>query len=120
MYSTKVEEKSHKTIIKEGYWRSNKNDASHEILQTYARLDNFNIHKMNIQADLLFPIVVKLRNKLHTRQVGSVTRQPQDFTPNMETISQFNQTLKNLLNLLLDYYRQKSSLSLPIELGTVK
>jgi len=44
MYSTESGERSHKTIIKEGYRCSNRNDASHQILRTYARLDSFRIH----------------------------------------------------------------------------
>ena len=52
IYSTESGETNHKTMIKEGYRRSNKNDASHQILWTYARLDSFKIHEMNIQADL--------------------------------------------------------------------
>ena len=120
MYSTESRETNHKTMIKEGYRRSNKSDASHQILRTYARLDSFKIHEMNIQAVLPRPIENELRDKQHKRQVGSLTRQPQDFTPTIETISQFNHTLKNLPDLLHDYYRRKASASSQIELDTVK
>ena len=94
MYSTESWETNHKRIVEEGYWWSNKGDASHQILRTYARLDSFKIHEMNIQAVLRRLIEQELRDKQHKRQVGSLTRQPQDFTPNIETISQFNHTLK--------------------------
>src|ERR1700761_218298 len=120
MYCTESRETNHKTMIKEGYRRSNKSDASHQILRTYARLDSFKIHEMNIQAVLPCPIENELRDKQHKRQVGSLTRQPQDFTPTIETISQFNHTLKNLPDLLHDYYRRKASASSQIELDTVK
>ena len=63
MYSTESGEINHKTMIKEGYRRSNKNDASHQILRTYARLDSFKIHEMNIQGDLQHPIADKLCDK---------------------------------------------------------
>ena len=67
MYSTESGETNHKTIIKEGYRQSNKNDASHPIQRTYARLDSFKIHEMNIQADLSHPIEDELRDKQHKR-----------------------------------------------------
>ena len=70
MYSTESGETNHKTMVKEGYRRSNKSDASHQILQTYARLDSFKIHQMNIHAALLRPIENELRDKQHKRQVG--------------------------------------------------
>ena len=75
---------------------------------------------MNIQADLSCPMEDELRDKRHKRQVGSVTRQPQGFTPTIEMISQFNHILKNLPDLLHDYYRRKSSVDSPIELDKVK
>src|SRR4051812_40177793 len=52
MYSTEWGETNHKQIIKEGYRRSNKNDATFQILNSYARLDSFRIHDMNQQHDL--------------------------------------------------------------------
>ena len=119
MYSTKSGGTNHKTMIKEGYRRSNKNDARHQILRTYARLDSCRIHEMNIQADLPRPITDELRDKQPKREVGSVTLPPQGFTPTIETISQFNHTLKDLPDLVDDYYRRKSSTSSPIELDTV-
>ena len=111
MDSPEAGETSHKTMIKEGYRWSNKNDASNQILRTYARLNSFNIREMNIQEELRCPLEDELRDKQHTQQVGPVTRQPQGFTPTIETISQFNHTLKRLPNLLLGYYRRKSSVS---------
>jgi len=56
MYSTKSGERSHKTMIKEGYRRSNRNDVSHQILQTYARLDCFKIHQTNVKVSIPGPI----------------------------------------------------------------
>jgi len=93
MYSTESGETSHKTMIKEGYRRSNRNDASHQILPTYAKLDSFRIHEMNVKADIRRPIQDELDDKRHKRQVRSVTRQPIDFTSTIETISQSNDTL---------------------------
>ena len=40
IYSTKSGETNHKTMIKEGYRQSNINDASHQILRTYASCNN--------------------------------------------------------------------------------
>ena len=114
MYSTESGETNHKTIIKEGYQWSKKNDACHQILRTYARLDSFKIHQMNIQADLPRLIEDELCDKQYKRQVGSVTRQPQGFTPTIESISQFNHTVKKLADFVQDYYRRKSSASSPI------
>jgi len=37
MYSTKIDELAHKDQIKEGYCRSNKNEAAHQILSNYGR-----------------------------------------------------------------------------------
>ena len=48
MYFTESRETNHKTMIKEGYQRSNKSYASHQILQTYSRLDSYKIHQINI------------------------------------------------------------------------
>ena len=107
-------------MIKVGYRRSNKNDATPQILRTYARLDRFKIHEMNIQADLQRPISNEPRDKQRKGEVGSATRQPQGFTTTIETISQFNHTLKNLPDLVHGYYRRKSSTDSPIELDTVK
>jgi hypothetical protein len=120
MYSTESGETSHKTMIKEGYRRSNKNDSSHQILRTYARLDSFKIHEMNAEADLPRPTQDELRDNQYKRQVGSVTTQPMGFTPTVETVSQFNQTLRNFPRLLLDYYRRKSSVSLELDVDSVK
>ena len=65
MYSTESGETNHKTMIKEGYRWSNKNDASHQVLRTYATLDSFQIREMNIQVDLQHSIEDELRNKQH-------------------------------------------------------
>ena len=120
MYATESGETNHKTMIKESYRLSNKNDASHQILRTYARLDSFKIHEMNMQADLPGPITDQLPDKPGKSEGGSVTRQPKGFTSTIETISQFNHSLKNLPDLVHDYYRRKSSTSSTIELDTVK
>ena len=120
MYSTESGKTYDKTIIKEGYRRLNKNDASHQILRTYARLDSFKIQEMNIQADIPRPIADELCDKQRTREVDSVTREPQGFTPTIEMISQFNHNLKNLPDLVHDYHLRKSSTGSPIELDTVK
>ncbi|KAG0639401.1 hypothetical protein HOY80DRAFT_1074395 [Tuber brumale] len=55
MYLTESGETSHKIMIKEGYRRSNKNDASYQILRTYARLDSFKILEMNVIANDIHP-----------------------------------------------------------------
>ena len=43
MYSTKAGETSHKTIFKEGYRWSNKNEESYQTLRSYDRLARFKI-----------------------------------------------------------------------------
>ena len=118
--STESGERNHKTRTKEGYRQSNKNDTSHQILRIYSRLDSLKIHEMNIQADLERPIADKLHDKQRQRQIDSATRQPQGFTPTIETISQFNHSLENIPDLVHDYYRRKTSTSSMIELDTVK
>ena len=107
MYSTESGQTNHKTNTKEGYQGSNKNDASHQILRTYERLDSYKIDEIYIQADLAHLIADELHDKLRKRQVGSVTRQLPGFTPTIKTISQFHQNLKNLPYLVHDYYRRK-------------
>ena len=74
MYFTKCGETSNTTMLKEGYRRSKKNYASHQILRTYAKLDRFRIHEMNVEADIRRPIQDELDNKRHKRHVGSVTK----------------------------------------------
>jgi len=70
MYSTELGEASQKTMIKEGYRQSNRNHASYQILRTYARLDSFKIHEMNVKARIPRPIQDELHNEQHKRQVG--------------------------------------------------
>jgi len=102
MYSTESGETSHKIMIKESYWRSNRNDASHEIRRTYARLDILKIDKINIQADLPCPIQDKVWDKHNKGQVGLVARQLQGFTATIDTVSQSNHDGKVLPDLLID------------------
>ena len=104
MYSTKSGETSHKLIIKECCRQSNRNDTSHQILRIYTRLGSFKIHEMNVEENVTHSIQGKLHNKQHKRQVESVTKQPNDLIPTVETISQFNKILQNLPDLLRDYY----------------
>jgi len=120
MYSTESGEKSQKTIIKEGYCRSNRNDLSHQILRTYARLDSFKIHEINFVASVPRPIQDELHKKQHQCQVGSVTKQLSGLAPTVENISQLNTILRNLPDLLPDDYRQKSSMGREVEIGAVK
>ena len=75
MYYTELGVTCHKTMIKEGYYLSNRNDASHQILQTYAILESFKIHPINVKANISCPIQDKLHKKPHKHQVGSATKQ---------------------------------------------
>ena len=120
MYSTESGETSHKTMIKEGYRWSNKNDASHQILRTYARLDSFKIHEMNVEANIPRPIQDELHTKQHKRQVGSRKKQPSGLVPTVENISRLNKILRNLPDLLVDYYRRISAMGCEVEIGLVK
>ena len=63
MYSTECGETSHKKMIKEGYRHSNRNDASHQTLRTYATLDSFRIHEINVEADIRCPLQDELGDK---------------------------------------------------------
>ncbi|KAG0131553.1 hypothetical protein HOY82DRAFT_485019, partial [Tuber indicum] len=87
MYPTESGESNHKTRIHEGYRRSNKNDASRQILRTYARLDSFKINEMNVEAHSPGPIEDGQRDKKHKWKVGSVTKQPPGFTSMIGTVS---------------------------------
>ena len=93
MYSTKSGETSHKTMIKEGYRRSNRNNASHQILRTYARLDSFKIHEMNVGASIQRPVQEELDSKQHKHQLKSVTKQLSGLAPPVENLSQLNMIL---------------------------
>jgi len=120
MYSTESGEKSQKTIIKEGYCRSNRNNLSHQILQTCARLDSFKIDEINVEASVPRPIQHELYKKEHKGQVGSVTKQLCGLPPTVENILQLNTILRNLPDLLLDDYRQKLLMGREVEIGAVK
>ena len=50
MYSTDVGELAHKVQIKEGYRRSNKNDAARQILDNYGRVHAISMHLLTLQA----------------------------------------------------------------------
>jgi len=68
MYSTESGKTSHKTMLKEAYCRSNRNDTSHQILRTYARLDSFKIHEMNVKASIPVPFGTNyIKNNTNTR-----------------------------------------------------
>ena len=50
MYSTEIGELAHKDQIKDGYCRSNKNDAARQILSQYRRQHALGIRVQNIEA----------------------------------------------------------------------
>ncbi|KAG0126694.1 hypothetical protein HOY82DRAFT_614502 [Tuber indicum] len=107
VYSTEFGESSQKMIIKENYRRSNKNDASYQILQIYARLNSFKIHKMNVNTDEDHSKVDIQRSKPDLRQIGSYVRQWNWDGLRVRTAAQFNGALRDLPRLLVDYYRRK-------------
>ena len=107
MYSTESGETSHKAMIKEGYRRSNKNDASYQILRTYARLDGFKIHEMNVNADVNHPIYDEPRGQKHRRRIGSRMRRPKGLALMIGSVAEFDQNLSYLPRLMIDYYRRK-------------
>lgn len=115
-----MEETSHKTIIIEGYQRSDMNNASHQILQTYVGFESFKIHDMNVKADIAHSIWDTLHNKQLTYQIGSVTKQPNSLVLTIETISQFNKIMQNLLDLLPHDYKRTSSHTRNVEIDLVK
>ena len=53
MYSTDVEELTHKVPIKEGYWHSNKNNASHQILHYYGRVHAVSMRLITLRSPKL-------------------------------------------------------------------
>ncbi|KAG0132531.1 hypothetical protein HOY82DRAFT_483919, partial [Tuber indicum] len=87
MYSTESGESNHKTMIKVGYRRSNKNDTSHQIRRTYARLDSFKIQEMNVEESSPRPIKDRQHDQKHKRKVGSVTERPTGITSMIGTVS---------------------------------
>jgi len=62
----------------------------------------------------------ELHKKQHKRQVGSVTKQLSGLVPTVENISQLNMILRNLPDLLLDYYRRKLSIGREVEIEAAK
>ncbi|KAG0641328.1 hypothetical protein HOY80DRAFT_999419 [Tuber brumale] len=71
MYSTESGETSYKIMIKEGYRLSNEKDASYQILGTYARLDNFKIHEMNVLANDIHPQCDEPKSEQGQQRIGS-------------------------------------------------
>ncbi|KAG0644303.1 hypothetical protein HOY80DRAFT_1075254 [Tuber brumale] len=108
MYSTESGETSHKIMIKEGYRRSNKNDTSYQILGTYARLDSFKIHEMNVIANNIHPQCDEPESEQVQRRIGSSVKQQQGHGLSIKTVTQLDKTLKYLPRLLVDYYWKKS------------
>ena len=90
MYSTESGETSHKEMIKKSYRRSNKNDASYQILWTYARLDGFKIHEIDINAYVNHPIYDEPWCKNHRRQIRSRIRRPKRLVPIIASVTQFD------------------------------
>ena len=93
MYSTELGETSYKMMIKEGYCRSNRNGVSHQILQTYARLDSFKIHEMNVEANIPHSIQHKPHKRQHKCQIALVTKQLSGLAPTVEDILQLKTIL---------------------------
>jgi len=93
MYSTESGETSHKTMIKEGHRRSNRNHASHQILGTYASLDSFKIQEINVWASIQRPVQDELHRKQHTNQLESVTKHLSGLAPPVPNLSQLNMIL---------------------------
>jgi len=74
---------------------------------------------MNGQADIRCPIQEELDYQWHKQQDGAVTRQQIGCTSTIETICQLNDALRNLANLLRDYYRRKSSIGFKDNMDSV-
>jgi len=61
--STKSEDSCHKSMIKKGDCRSNRKDASYQILQTYTRLGSVKIPELKVKANITHLIQYKLHKK---------------------------------------------------------
>ena len=101
-------------MIKEGYRRSNKNDATFQILKTYARIDGFRMHDMNTACTPqrihlgIDPPLEDLRE--HGSRVAAA-RNSKNF---LKFISQV--TLKSLPDLLAEYYRRSVQRNITVEM----
>jgi len=115
MYSTESGESSHKQMIKEGYRRSNKNDATFQILRAYARIDNFRMHDMNAQCD---------PGRIHSdvehppeelRELGSRVAPSKNSRSSLQFVSRG--ALGSLPELLVDYYRRSGQRNITAEMA---
>jgi len=75
---------------------------------------------MIVEEDIRYPIQDKLDDKRHKWHVGSVARQLIGVTSTIESISQLNNILRRLPNLLLHYYRWKSSIGFEDDMNSLK
>ena len=114
MYSTKSGEASHKQMIKEGYRQSNKNDATFQILKTYAQINSFRMHDMNTECKL---------ERIHggvdhpledLKELGSRVAAARNLENFLKFISQG--TLESLPDLLVDYYRRSGQRNITVEM----
>jgi len=58
MYSTEIGELAHKEPIKDGYQRSNKNEAARQILSQYGRQHTLGMRLLTIEALLKTGVIV--------------------------------------------------------------
>jgi len=117
--STELREPSNKRMIKEGYQLFHRNNGSHQILWTYARLDSCKIREINIQADIVDVFEDEPCDKQDKRWVGLVTKQPRSFKLSVKSMPQCNQSLRNIQDDELNYYQQKSFMGKHINVDSV-
>ena len=101
-------------MIKEGYRRSSKNDATFQNLKTYARIDSFRMDDMNAECKL---------ERIHggvdhpledLRELGSRVAAARNSENFLKYIS--HGTLESLPDLLVDYYRSSGQRNITVEM----
>jgi len=124
IYSTEIGEQAHKTQIKEGWRKSNKNDAGHQIVHSYGRQHAIRIRQLNFQsltgrcADL-FPDVLKyLHRTTSTVSPPVISRRIlKGRRGDVSNILDFSQSSGVSLAIIYRELKRYSRDSLPIDYG---
>jgi len=90
MYSTEIVELAHKKQIKDGYWRSNKNEAARQILSQYGHQHALEIRLQTIEALLKTGVIVVGNSEMEmpTSSSSSAPRRMLNGRTNIGTLSE--------------------------------
>ena len=77
MYSTDIGELAHKEQLKEGYWRSNKNEAARQILSHYGRQHALGMRLQTIEEHAKTDNEIRFGNVRTEMVTSSNTSKPQ-------------------------------------------